>query len=53
MTRAVHFIRETMRNLIQAMDCLLMLGCHCRNRIGGVEHEQRNLGFIGGNVDDN
>nr|DAF22412.1 MAG TPA: hypothetical protein [Caudoviricetes sp.] len=35
MTRAVHFIRETMRNLIQAMDCLLMLGCHCRNRIGG------------------
>lgn len=37
MTRAVHFIRETMRNLIQAMDCLLMLGCHYRNRTGRSE----------------
>lgn len=33
MTRAVHFIRETMRNLIQTMDCLSMPGHHYQSHI--------------------
>lgn len=40
MTRVVHSILETMKNLIQAMDCLLMHGCRCRNRIRRMISEE-------------
>ena len=42
MMKAVHSIREMMKNNIQAMEYLSMHGCHCRNDTNKTTKELRN-----------
>lgn len=42
MMKAVHSIREMMKNHIQAMEYLSMRGCHCRKHTNKTTKELRN-----------